>query len=163
MAYIDNSETKKEINDAIRGNAVSNLAPTKVNDSVQPVININPKDYRRCNIVKVGSATNANATIYTTPTDKDFYLVGACISRIKDAASDETFSSIALTIDGDTSSTNILRLSGITLTADSKELSSDFTCPIRLKRGSTITLARTASTAGVLTYSATIWGYTVEP
>lgn len=76
MVYVNNNETIKELNDAIKGDFVSNIAPKSINNSVQPVININPKDYKIINIVK----SNTSGTIYATPTNKDFYLRGITLS-----------------------------------------------------------------------------------
>ena len=158
MAYIDNSETKKEMNDAIRGNSVSNIAPTKINDSVQPVININPKDYRRVNIVKrVGTA----ATVYTTPTDKDFYLVAFNISAGSLTAGTNTWN-LSATIDGDSSATALayiyLEITAGTSSQDST--SQNFKYPIKIARGTNITTSGAGTFSG---RSCTIYGYTVEP
>ena len=161
MAYIDNTDTKKEMNDAMRGNAVSNIAPTKINDSVQPVININPKDYRRCNIIKRASALNStSATIYTTPTDKDFYLVGATLSLIKDATSTSTYSALDVTING--ARGEIIYIPTITLTAETQSLSISLPFPILVDRNTTIRVLNGTNVANI-TSSGTIVGYTVEP
>ena len=161
MAYIDNTDTKKEINDAIRGNAVSNLAPTKVIDSVQPVININPKDYRRCNIVRRNNAANAtSATIYTTPADKDFYLVGVSLAVIKDATSTSTYSSLDVTIGG--ARYEILYIPEITLTAQTAQETISFSQPILVDRNTTIRVLNGTNVANI-TATGSIIGYTVEP
>lgn len=73
MAYIDNNETIKELKDAIRGNSVSNVAPNNVSGVVTPVFDINPKSFRVTNIVR---RSTVSTTLYTTPTDRDFYLFG---------------------------------------------------------------------------------------
>jgi len=156
MAYIDKNDTKIEINDAIRGNSVSNLAPSKVNDSVQLVCNVNPKDYRRCNIVR--RASN-NATIYTAPTDKDFYLCGTHISGTSSAVSNNGIQ-IAIVPKGD--ATVIINRITQTPTAVTDALTSvsnqDFSFPILLERGSTIAVTFTTMVAG----NVSIYGYTVE-
>ena len=158
MAYIDNTDTKKEMNDAMRGNAVSNIAPTKINDSVQPVININPKDYRRINILKTAAT---ETTIYTTPTDKDFYLHGTYISAASGAAGNNA-ARISVIIDGDTAAT-IINVVNMRLTAaidgQNGVSNQDFVKPIKLARNSAIT----SSKSGTLTAAQyTIIGYTVE-
>jgi hypothetical protein len=158
MAYIDNTQTKVEMNDAMRGNSVSNIAPTRISDVIQPVININPKDYRRINIVK--SRTNAG-TVYTTPTDKDFYLAAIFIggSSITAGANAATISAI---IEGDTSSTALasLKLSNtVVIDATSGNIPMTFPLPIKLAKGSAISSA-TGGTFAAVTFS--IYGYTVE-
>jgi hypothetical protein len=161
MAYIDNSETKKEINDAIRGNAVSNIAPTQLANQVIPVIDVNPKNLRRCNIVRAGVASNAiSGTIYNTPADKDFFLCSSTISLTKDATSTSTSSRMNVIIDGATQVIN--RIDGFTLTAQQQTSNITFSTPIRIDRNTSITVTNTTNVANV-TNGGTITGYTVEP
>lgn len=160
MAYIDNSDTKKEMNDAMRGNSVSNIAPTKIADIVQPVININPKDYRRCNIVRSNNAANnTSATIYTTPLDKDFYLVSSSLFVIKDITATSTSSDIRVVVEGVTNS--IIAISGITLTPQANGQTISFSSPIKIDRGTNITVINSTNVANIKA-SGTIIGYTVE-
>ena len=159
MAYIDNTQTKKEIEDAIRGNSVSNLAPSKVSDNVQLVCNVNPKDYRRCNIIK--TATSAT-TIYTTPTDKDFYISGSMLS-ISTTAAGTNVASINIVPFGESVAIpiNSARIfNTATVDGDHAEVYTPFSIPILLARGSTIT-STSSGTIGSGRY--TIIGYTVEP
>lgn len=161
MVYIDNTQTKKEIEDAIRGNSVSNLAPTKVSDTVQLVLPINPKDYRRVNIVKTGLATNAtSATIYTTPTDKDFFLTSLALSIIKDVTSTSLRTDIAVVIDG--AAQNLLSICSLTLTAQAQNIAQSYHAPIKIDRGTNITVSNTTNVANI-TARANLTGYTVEP
>lgn len=161
MAYIDNSETKKELNDAIRGNAVSNIAPTQLANQVIPVINVNPKDYRICNINKTTVATNStSAVIYTTPADKDFFITACSLTVIKDATSTSTLSRIKLTIDG--AEASILPITTLTLTAQDSAFSISFPNPIKIDRDSIISITNSTNVANIST-RASIHGYTVEP
>lgn len=161
MAYIDNSDTKKALNDAIRGNAVSNVAPNQVVNSVQPVIDVHPNHNRVCNIVKSNAGTSTGATtIYTTPIDKDFYLVGVFASITKDATCDNTEAVVNIIIDG--SSNSIMRMGSQTLTAESKTASMVFPIPVKIDRNTVITITAT-KTAGNFSKAGSIVGYTVEP
>ncbi len=158
MAYIDNTQTKKEIEDAIRGNSVSNLAPSKVIDSIQPVINVNPKDYRRVNIIK---STAVAGTVYTTPSNKDFYLTNTHLSASTNQASQTGTVSISVLPKGETSTIiiNAIRLlTTVILDSDHSEIFESFERPILLERNSTITLAITNTTAA----RAIIFGYEVD-
>ena len=164
MAYIDNTDTKKEMNDAMRGNAVSNIAPTKINDSVQPVININPKDYRRCNIVRGQTLGTSGTTtaIYTTPSDKDFYLCNYSLSIIKDATCDIASGAITASITVDGASRIIAGIAVLTTTAQNSVITVSFNSPIRLDRNTSVSLTGTF-TVGSLQRTHSIVGYTVEP
>lgn len=77
MAYIDNSETARELDEAIRGNAQTNLAPKQIAGQVVPVIDVNPKSLRRVNRVISGTVAG---TIGTTSANKKTFLVGATLS-----------------------------------------------------------------------------------
>jgi hypothetical protein len=160
MAYIDNSETLKELNEAIRGNVVSNIAPNGVNNSIQPVINVNPKDYRRCNIVKSGTTIHSTTTtIYTTPTDKDLFICSAFISVIKDVGSTSILTRLRASVDGVVS--DILNISTLTTTIQNSNNSISFPNPIKIDRGTAITLTNSANVANV-SASGGFSGYTVE-
>ncbi len=127
-----------------------------VMDYIQPVINISP----RCNICKGASAINAtSAGIYTTPSDKDFYLASALLSVIKDVTSTSTLTSILAFIDGVQQS--ILRIGGISLTPQSDVVALSFNIPIKIDRNTAITVSNSTNVANV-TAQATIQGFTVE-
>ena len=113
------------------------------------VINIRP----RANIVKsVGTST----TIYTTPTDKDFYLCSAYMSVIKDAAATGSAATLTATVDG--VSVSIMACASITLTAHQFSEYLVLDTPIKVDRGTAIAVSASnwsASRSGIT-------GYTVE-
>lgn len=131
-------------------------APTnEVSDEVVPVIIIE----RNHNIVRSQTFTNATAaTIYTTPTDKDFYLEALTLSVIKDATSQSTLTDIRAVIDG--VSQLIARISGITLTAQNQTITLSG-LKIKVDRGTNITLNATSGVANIKC-DGSIIGYTVE-
>jgi hypothetical protein len=165
MAYIDQTQTKKEIEDAIRGNSVSNVAPSKVSDDVQLVLNVNPKDYRRCNIVKGAiKSSTGNLTVYTIPADKDFFLTSISAGFIKDAANDMATGDIYFSCVIDGSITQLIRFPILTLTAQNAHTSLNLTTPIKIDRNSSIIISAVGGyTAGLMVRSCSITGYTVEP
>ena len=158
MAYIDNSETAKELAEAIRGNANTNLPPKILNNSIQPVININPKDYRRC--ITRHTAT-AGGTIYTTPSDRDFFLVGASVS----AGSQESTAagSVSVQYTDEDGATQIFIKADTPATIATVELINtnniSLTYPVKVKRGTNITMPVTSCQIK----SATIYGYVANP
>jgi len=163
MAYIDNSETAKELNDAIRGNANTNLPPKILANQIIPVIDINPKHGRRANIVAgTVKTTSGSQTVYTTPANKDFYLTTVSYALIKDVACDMAtgFSTITCTVDG--ASSNLIVQPIITLTAQNQVITISFPNPIKVDRNTLISFGGTYA-AGVCVRSASITGYTVEP
>jgi hypothetical protein len=147
-------------NDAVRilnskgGESVSNeLAP------LTPVIPI----LRYANIAR--SAVNLNsasATIYTTPSDKDFYLTAAAIARTSSNAATGVQSTITATIEG--VSRVLLDLPRLTSQQEQPASSLSQTwayCPIKIDRNTIIAVTNNDGTGTIRTH-ATIQGYTVE-
>jgi hypothetical protein len=114
----------------------------------------------RVNILKRGQALNSTgATVWTTPSDKDFYLVAANLSFVKDATSTSLASRISVTVEG--VAINILDCAQLTLTAQSGNMSQQFNPPIKLDRNTNITVNNSTAVANC-TSVANIYGYTVE-
>ena len=113
-----------------------------------------------CRISRSAVATNAaNVTIYTTPTDKDFYLTAAQLSVIKDATATSAGSYIQATIDG--VAQILIIITGLTLTAQSDAVSQSWPFALKIDRGTPIIVTGTTTTANVKSYG-TIQGYTEE-
>ena len=163
MAYIDNTETNRELNEAIRGNANTNIAPQSISGQVMPVIDINPKNYRRANICKEGSTTGTSYTIYTTPTDRDFYLTTIQFTYTKNATADlATNDTLGISLKVNGATQYPIYFSTLTLTAQSDSIAITFATPLKIDRGSVIQLVRGAITAGNVVMSGSITGYTVD-
>jgi len=162
MAYIDNSETKRELDEAIRGNANTNLSPTSLANQVVPVININPKANRRANIVRNINLTASGAgTIYTIPSDKDFFLCSIGVGLVKDVACDVATGRVVVVAVIDGATVQILGIPTITLTAQQSDVAINFSTPIKLDRGTQISITGTYA-AGVMSRNAYVSGFTVE-
>lgn len=159
MVYIDNTQTKREIDDAIRGNSVSNVAPSQVNNSIQPVININPKDYRKINIcTSITRTSGGTTTLITSDANKDTFLTNVYAVWNMDVATAITTHRIRFTQDGATKdiffpNTNLVVCSG--------GISIDFLYPIKIDRNTAVTFVVT-STAGNYSCTGGIAGYSVE-
>jgi len=160
MAKIYNSDLFKELKDGAKIQQAVDRIPNEIAEKVIPVMEVNPKLLRTINIIKnvYGTATG-NLTVYSVPSNKDFYLVGADISAQEDALSTNTATYIAATIDG--AAVRILQLSKLTLTADSKNGSISFNTPIKIDRGTNITLSNSFG-AGAAVKTCTIYGYVID-
>lgn len=135
------------------------VVSTEVAPFIQPIIPIQ----RKCTVIKELHHTTSGAqTLYTTPNDKDFYLTSVLMTIVKDATCDMASNVYNLTavVDGVTISLGTIAI--LTLTAQSEVISRDFTIPIKIDRGSSIFLTANTFTAGTMSRSATICGYTVE-
>ena len=75
MVNINNSDLKKEL----KINIITDAVPTELGKTVVPVMEINPKLLRVCNIIE-GTTLIGPTTFYTTPANKDFYLTNAWIT-----------------------------------------------------------------------------------
>lgn len=141
-------------------NRILNLkgeSTSEISEEIIAVIPIIPK----CNIVRSIRAINASnvVTLFTTPTDKDFYLTNAALNFIKDASATSTVSDITVYIDGVLQT--LLRIDQITLTAQTGSIAESYPIPIKIDRGTNITVEHGTAVANITT-SGMIKGYTVE-
>lgn len=134
--------------------------PSELAEKIIPVMEVNPKLLRRCNIIKnVQAANSTGATVYTIPATQDFYLVACSLSLIKDATATSVLTTLRGTIEGVV--TNILAIPGITLTAQQDSMTLSFPYPLKIDRGTSITITHSTNVANILT-NAGIIGYLDE-
>ena len=132
-----------------------------ISNTIQPIIDVTPVNSETV-IRQVTRATTGVDIVYSTPTDKDFYLTSAALSYVKDVNCDIATGTIILEGDlFDKRSVNILTLPVITLTAQQGATNITFPIPIKMARNQSITLPNTF-TAGVLIRCATISGFLVN-
>lgn len=105
------------------------------------------------------SSTSGTSTIYTTPTDKDFFLTSISMSITKNATSDNTGLSLTSTIGG--AAVALSKILTETLTASSFVVTREFPYPIKIDRGVAIS-ATSAFTAGASSRSVQIGGFILE-
>lgn len=157
MATIYNSDLFKELASAAKIQVSVDNIPNQLAEKVVPVMEVNPKLLRRTEIIRHNDATNAtSATIYTTPTNQDFYLTHLTLSTMKDVNSAATFSAISCVIDGITRYAATLGF--ITLTASKDSLSLSFITPIKCDRNTTIGIVNSSAVANIITIGS-IGGY----
>jgi len=162
MVKIYNSEVTRGLAKNARIAESKDKVPDELAEKIVPTLETNPALLRRCNIVRSGVTTAANSVVYTTPTDRDFFLVGATLSMSKEAADSNTNVSLVLTPYynyGTTFSMALLYITGATLTASHDNQSLSLPTPLLLARGSTITITKVAGNSNC---AATIVGYTTE-
>lgn len=128
----------------------------QVEDKIRVVLPLTPV----CRVLAYGTCVNQTIQVlYTTPTDKDFYLTSAQLSMIKDATSTSTNSYIEVAVNG--VATVLLTIAGFSLTAQNDSVAQSFPNPIKLDRGSQIRIANTTAVANSRAHG-TIQGYTEE-
>ena len=154
-----NSQVQKETNFALKIDERVEKTPSAI-----PVIEVGIKGSKNISIVESGTATNATSTtIYTTPTDQDFYLTFASL-HVNNADAAGTSTLIQLTIVVNSVRKAILSQVARVSTNHSGRAASIFQSdrhPIKVDRGSTITLTLNATSASDLAV-ANIAGYIDE-
>jgi hypothetical protein len=122
--------------------------PNKLADTIQPVINVDKTPY--CDIVVANSGTG---TLYTTPTDKDFYLTALSITSTSQNQSSTNTDSISVTLESGISGV-IARCFTASGAASETTNSTNicFTNPIKIKRGTAITTTKNSSLCGFHIY-----------
>jgi len=135
----------------LKGESTSEVA-----DMIVPVVIVEPV----INIIKQNTVTNATtATVYTTPADKDFYLVAIQMTTIKDVTSTNTYTYVAGVISG--VGMTFFQLPCFTLTVQTLQAQLSLPLPIKLDRNTTVTVNQETNVANSKT-NAVIYGYTVE-
>lgn len=135
----------------VKGDSTSYVA-----NYIQPTKEI----MRRCNIVKnVTKTATGNSTVYTVPSDKDFYLVAYTHALSTDAANSGTNGLLTVVIEGLTINLDVI--TRITLTAINSISTMSLPVPVKLDRGSSILITHTYG-AGAGNHAASIMGYTEE-
>lgn len=167
MTYnIQNSDTTKEVRDVARL-SISEGFPNKLGDVIMPVVDVNPKHARVCDIVRGNSNTGATAiSVYTTPAStekRDFYLTGFSASLSKDATCDVPSGTVNITVVTNGLTSVLGTISYTTLKAENSNISHALSTPIKLDRNTAIILTATGTiTAGVLSKSIAICGFLAD-
>ena len=162
MVRINNSDLTNELRDVAKIQVGADIIPNILSNQVVPVIDVNPKHARILNITS-GASTSATgaSTIYTTPTDKPFYLTTIGFAFIKDVVCDIATGAMTVKVVINGASQNIIIIPIITLTAQSGVYQIDLPKPMLLDRGSTVFMSATFG-AGVLSRAGYITGYTLD-
>jgi len=155
MAINRNSSVSEELRDVFKTQQNVDGNIQQVVNQIVPVCDVNPKHARVCNVVV---AKNATGTIYSTPTDKDFYLIAAQLTSnaVNQGTAPEDSMSLTLPT-GETTVFLVNKVSSANPGNDSNSISISFPVPILVKRGTNITITgSTSNRHGV------IYGYTVD-
>lgn len=163
MVQVHNSDLLKEVREGASLQQLDGGIPSILDNKIVPVMEVNPKLLRRANIVDGNARSTSGATviIYTTPSDRDFYLTSLQWYLVKTAACDSATAAATITVVIDGATKSLVRYGEITLTAQEISESTTFTVPIKLDRGSAITFNSGTFTAGAKVYGGSITGYTV--
>lgn len=153
---INNAELKKAFSDSTKTQLLEQVQVVD-NSKVIPIVDVTPRKFKNTDIVRRNVCQNATSTtLYTTPSNADFYLTGVSLNVIKDATSQSVSSRVNIIINGATQT--ILSIEGLSLTAQIESNTISVIRPVKVDRGTNITLTNTNATANI-TAGATICGY----
>lgn len=159
MASVSKREVIQTIIEGLRLDPGKDRIPNEVLDNIQAVFVANPQPIG--NIVRSASRTGTGTTaIFTTPTDKDFFLTSAYVGYMADVTADTVAYEFETTVNGVVIDIIILRK--LSLTAADQIISNSYPVPIKIDRGVAINLRQTF-TVGASTVYAGITGCVVEP
>lgn len=160
MATINNSDTIRRILDDAGIQTSIDDVPKELASKVVPVLISNPISET---VIKSGSSsTTGGFTIYTTPSNKDFYLTSIQFHVIKDVVCNMATGSVTvLGVKEGRTAEALSRLGVITLTAQDDVVAVAFPNPIKLDRDSTIS-STVSYAAGVMVRTVVLSGLLVD-
>lgn len=143
MAKIYNSELSKELREGGKLQVIDKM-PDELADKVVPVMEVNPKLLKQINLIK---SSTSNGTIFTTDANKDTYL---CAAMLTASGTATAANRISVTPFGQSSAVDILGVDiRVSVALDVSNGSNNIALPypIKLARGSAVTLTTTATSA----------------
>jgi hypothetical protein len=160
MVQIKNNQTIKEI---ISGANIQTHEeyPIELGKTVVPTMEVNPKMVASCNIARSSGNVTTTGTItgvYTTPTDKDFYLCSLDCIAVEGVTCDVATGSLSVQVIVGGKSINLITLPVLTLTSSLLTKTISYAIPIKIDRGTAIVMTGTF-TAGALSRSFSLTGY----
>lgn len=159
MAIIYNSDLTKELVNGAKLQISRDKIPNEIAEKVVPVMEVNPNLLRNINIVESTSrTTSGTSTIYTTPTNKNFFLCGIFLGGMADAAADSTSFTLSGTIKGGASGATLLSIPKLSLTAINFNQYVRFSYPILMQPNTAISITQTFA-VGNSTIRGIVYGY----
>lgn len=172
MAQVDRSQAIGRIVKELRLRPGFDQVPSQVQTTIVPTFDVGTQLSMAEGlitediIVRSGQATTTNATtgIYVTQNQegRDFFFTGYQISYVKDGTADNADAAgptLNFAIDGTTQS---IELSVLTLTAQNFSSALTFPFPIKIDRGTSITINNATFTVGKSVCNCTIFGYITD-
>jgi len=154
-----NREIVAFIQDKLKMNPATDVLPKHIVPTIQPVIEGNRQV---CNVARHGvQTTTGSITVFTTPSDRDFYLNSVYAAFNKDATCDSATGVYTLSSTFDGTTRRLLDFPIFTTTAQSNEMTISFPIPLKVDRNVAIAFSGTF-TAGACVRCAGITGFTEE-
>jgi hypothetical protein len=165
MATIYNSDLTKELIKGAKIQTGRDNVPSQIAEKVVPVMEVNPKLLKETDAGGAGYSLGSSTYVilYTTPsTGKDFYLTDYTFSFVKDVACDTASGPITLQVSKNGANFVVSRSMVLTLTAERETISGTLKQPIKVDRGTNISLIFGTHTAGTYIKSGVVTGFFEE-
>lgn len=161
MAQINNFEIVDKIRRLFKLSASENI-PNSSGESVNPVLIANPDNFTKVlgSLTRTTTAAAPGATILTSHATKETYITGIDIAITSDVLADNVAMNVRVTING--ALVILTNLNKQTLTITNNEARVMFPIPIKIDKGSVVTLVN-VFTAGASRTDVSILGYEIEP
>ena len=157
MVQINTGEIPEEVRRQTQLASTQGVVNT-LSNQVVPVIEVG-RHSKFCTIVRGTYAASGTVTLYTTPADKDFYLISATLSRCHIVTDNGTHTEMLLYPFDDGAQRILIHIAGVTLTVDNQSITIALSHPLKLKRNTAITCVDGGTYTQV---GGSIVGFTVE-
>jgi len=161
-----NSNLSKEIADVGKIQTSREQIPNQFSDKIVLVADVNPKHSRPTNLnISSTQLTTGTIAVLTTRTDVDTYITNFTLSFSKNAACDYATGDIILNCLVGGAAFRLARLSTVTLQQERGDIAVLFDNPVKLDRGSAITISSTVSSAfaaGAMSRCVSLSGFVID-
>lgn len=156
-----NKDIVLNIQDTLKLNPLTDAVPKAIVPTIQPTFEVHRKVSDQVSGL-IATSTGVQ-TLLTASATKDTYITGATLSIIKDSTCDMASGAVTITCVPNASgvSKNLVGIAILTLTAQADSISIAFPTPIKIARGSIVTMPG-AFTVGACSRIGTISYYTED-
>jgi len=148
MAEIHRGQVSKKIVRAAGLQPGADAIPKQLGTVVLPVLIVN-EDAEQHIVRRSTLSDGATVTLFTTPTDRDFFLTNGFLATAKSVLALSTRTRLTVTPSGTLSAADVLDMRYEPVTAGEINMTQSFVPPILLARGSTIVMTHTNATASI--------------
>lgn len=165
MAQINNSDLTNALVQGAKISSARDKIPDQLGQTVVPILDVTPRKHRVLDICQTATRTTSGSTnLFTSSTSYDTFLVSCSLAMIKDATCDDASGAAAtITAVVNAVTVSLLNIPGITLTACNESISISFPFPLKIDRGTSVSIGGGGYTVGTKIRTATVQGYTVNP
>lgn len=164
MAINYNSTLSNEMRDVGKLQISRDRIPNEFADKIVPVVDINPKHSRIINLSQsiVVTATGGSTTALSARTDVDQYITSVWLGVSKNAACDVATGSYLMSATINGQAKNLFSIPLMTLQASDIIQVLAFPIPVKIDRGTAVSVTALGFAAGSLSRVAGVNGFTVD-